>query len=257
MVKSAAARKVVRIETARYTDNGRPDRPHSSCAPDARRSVARGRSAAHVRRDGRDLFRPARDLDQPQRPDDQSPYAQGRRRRASAPSASPSLRGSPRTSCAAGDAGQPRAGRRHRHGGRGSPAFIADMLLGRAGIAAFRLACRPGWRRYMRRACPKSPTSKPTAPVRDRGRERLDRDGDRHHERRAGDHRRVRRRLHLRDLPRLCRRGLDRDRRRAVDDGRGHARLRLRGEADEPAELPDQGQGELDGLIVHVPKRQG
>ena len=40
---------------------------------------------------------------------------------------------------------------------------------------------------------------------RDRGRERLDRDGNRHHERRAGDHRRMRRRLHLRDLPRLCR----------------------------------------------------
>ena len=32
------------------------------------------------------------------------------------------------------------------------------------------------------------------------------------------------------------------NRRAAVDDGRGHAGLRLRGEAEQPAQLPDQGE---------------
>src|SRR3954454_19685389 len=51
----------------------------------------------------------------------------------------------------------------------------------------------------------------------------------------------MRRRLRLRDLPRLCRRGMAREDRWPFADGRGHARLRLRRAAEFAAFLPDQG----------------
>ena len=60
-----------------------------------------------------------------------------------------------------------------------------------------------------------------------RGRDRLDRHGNGDQERRPRHRGGMRRRLRLRDLPRLCRRGLAREGRRAVADGRGHARFRL------------------------------
>ena len=122
---------------------------------------------------------------------------------------SPNWRGPPRTSCGPAMPVNPEriddigiAVEEVRH-------FIADMLRGRTAQLSRSLArsgqpaaiCGAHAQDHLHRS--------QRHPPRDRGRARLDRDGDRHHERRARDHRRVRRRLHLRDLPRLCRRGLD------------------------------------------------
>ena len=62
-------------------------------------------------------------------------------------------------------------------------------------------------------------------------------------QRRHQHRRRMRRRLHLRDLPGACRRDVVSGGRPAVGRRRRHARLRLRGEADLAAVLPDQGDG--------------
>src|SRR5271170_1011169 len=52
----------------------------------------------------------------------------------------------------------------------------------------------------------------------------------------------MRRRVRLRDLPRLYRPGVDRSDGQGVADGGGHARFRLRGTPQLEALLPDQGQ---------------
>ena len=68
---------------------------------------------------------------------------------------------------------------------------------------------------------------------------------------------RMRRRLRLRDLPCLCRPTMDRDSRQALADGRGHARLRLRGAPDFAPVLPDQGDAGARRPVVTTPGQAG
>ena len=136
---------------------------------------------------------------------------------ASGRSAWRSWRGWPRPSCATGEPVNPERIDDLGCRGRGSLGVHRARGSRRGGIAAVAkaLACgAEGAPLYAARMPKITFIEADGTDVRDRGRSRLDRDGNRDHERRAGDHRGVRRRLHLRHLPRLCRSSLDRDRRR-------------------------------------------